>query len=479
MSTATLSRPPVAPGAPRRSELADFYRRQASSRNLRADMLEVFGWATMAMSVALYLTYGGLADFTSIGRAFVGVGIIAGLTATNAMLLMLLLAARVDVIDRTLGQPRATALHSKLGDWVVIGLGIHGAFLVTGYALGDGLSVIDEFGSLWNGSTDFVLAILGMGLLLAVVFSSIVAARKKLSYEVWHAIHLLSYVAIGVSIPHMFSMGGLFGANTWQRWYWIGALVLTGAALLVYRVLMPLLSSFDHRVRVSRVTEVGPDTYNIEMTGRHLDDLELRAGQYLHWRFLAPGLWWHQHPFSVSAAPTHDSLRVTVRVLGKGTAALRHVRPGTMVGIEGPYGTFSDEARTKEGVALIGAGVTALCADPSVDREGRANAEKVLRAVGSTVDIAQEVARPFAFVVTQAKPNARLTVQAVAALSAHGAVAPAIVHDRVDYAASMVDGRTVQETDPKGRSAGEIIACLLYTSPSPRDGLLSRMPSSA
>ena len=85
-----------------------------------------------------------------------------------------------------------------------------------------------------------------------------------------------------------------------------------------------------------------------------------------------------------------------------------------------------------------------------------------LRAVGSTVDIAQEVARPFAFVVTQAKPTARLTVQAVAALSAHGAVAPAIVHDRVDYAASMVDGRTVQETDPKGRSASEIVSLLFF-----------------
>ncbi|EOM3171040.1 TPA: ParA family protein [Pseudomonas aeruginosa] len=79
-----------------------------------------------------------------------------------------------------------------------------------------------------------------------------------------------------------------------------------------------------------------------------------------------------------------------------------------------------------------------------------------LRAVGSTVDIAQEAGRPFSFAVTQAKPNARLTVQAVAALSAHGAVAPAIVHDRVDYAASMVDGRTVQETDPKSRSAEEV-----------------------
>lgn len=79
-----------------------------------------------------------------------------------------------------------------------------------------------------------------------------------------------------------------------------------------------------------------------------------------------------------------------------------------------------------------------------------------LRAVGSTVDIAQETGRPFAFAVTQAKPTARLTVQAVAALSAHGAVAPAIVHDRVDYAASMVDGRTVQEADSKSRSAEEV-----------------------
>lgn len=85
-----------------------------------------------------------------------------------------------------------------------------------------------------------------------------------------------------------------------------------------------------------------------------------------------------------------------------------------------------------------------------------------LRAVGSTVDIAQEAARPFAFAVTQAKANARLTVQAVAALSAHGAVAPAIVHDRVDYAASMVDGRTVQEADAKSRSAEEIAQLLTF-----------------
>lgn len=80
-----------------------------------------------------------------------------------------------------------------------------------------------------------------------------------------------------------------------------------------------------------------------------------------------------------------------------------------------------------------------------------------LRAAGSTVELALVAGRSFAFAVTQAKPNSRLTVQAMAVLSEHGIVAPSVVYDRVDYAASMIDGRTVLETDPKGRSAGEMI----------------------
>jgi len=79
-----------------------------------------------------------------------------------------------------------------------------------------------------------------------------------------------------------------------------------------------------------------------------------------------------------------------------------------------------------------------------------------LRAVGSTVELAVKAGRPFAFAVTQAKPNSRLTVQAIAALSAHGVVSQAVVHDRVDYAGSMIDGRTVQEVDPRSRSAAEV-----------------------
>ena len=79
-----------------------------------------------------------------------------------------------------------------------------------------------------------------------------------------------------------------------------------------------------------------------------------------------------------------------------------------------------------------------------------------LRAVGDTVGIIQEEGKPFVFVLSQAKGNALLTVQAMASLSEHGRVAPNVMHDRVDYASSMIDGRTVLETDPKGRSSGEV-----------------------
>ena len=322
-----------------------------------AAALVAAGWATMAMCVVLFLAEGGLSRFATLGGAVNAVGILAGLTATNALLLMLLLSARVPLIDRALGQPRATALHSSLGNWVVLGVGVHAVFVLAGYALMDNLSPVQEFALLWGSATDFILAVAAMGGLLAVVLSSIVAARKHLPYEVWHAIHLISYVAVGLAIPHMFSMSGLLAEGAWQRSYWIWLLVLTAAALLGFRFLAPLVTSLRHRVRVAAVRPAGPDAFSIELTGRGLERLGARSGQYLHWRFLDRRLWWHQHPFSLSAAPRPAPRRITVRARGDGSAALASVRPGTRVFVEGPYGSFTDRSRTSDAVALVGAGI--------------------------------------------------------------------------------------------------------------------------
>ena len=79
-----------------------------------------------------------------------------------------------------------------------------------------------------------------------------------------------------------------------------------------------------------------------------------------------------------------------------------------------------------------------------------------LRAVGRTVDMVEARGRSLVFALNGATPRARLTTDAAFALSQHGTVAPVIIHNRLDYAASMIDGRTVMEVDPTGKSADEV-----------------------
>jgi chromosome partitioning protein len=87
-----------------------------------------------------------------------------------------------------------------------------------------------------------------------------------------------------------------------------------------------------------------------------------------------------------------------------------------------------------------------------------------LRAVGVVVEMAEQLKKPFCFVVNGATPRTTIALQAVHALAQHGPVAPVIVHQRIDFAGSMVDGRTVGELTPPSRSADEITQLWTYVS---------------
>jgi chromosome partitioning protein len=85
-----------------------------------------------------------------------------------------------------------------------------------------------------------------------------------------------------------------------------------------------------------------------------------------------------------------------------------------------------------------------------------------LRAVGATVDIAERHGKPVVFVINAATARARITGESAVALSQHGTVAPVTIHHRVDFAASMIDGRTVGEVVPGSASAREISDLWVY-----------------
>jgi chromosome partitioning protein len=85
-----------------------------------------------------------------------------------------------------------------------------------------------------------------------------------------------------------------------------------------------------------------------------------------------------------------------------------------------------------------------------------------LRAVGPTADIAESLGKQLVFVVNSATARARITSETAVALSQHGMVAPVTLHHRVDFAASMIDGRTVGDIRPDSKSAKEVATLWLY-----------------
>jgi predicted ferric reductase len=355
MTTQLLDRPAPAASRSRDADRIDRAARYAR-RARRSDLLVVLLWASGALSVALFLTSGGTAQLGSLAETVSSLGIVTGLVGTDFILVMLVLAARIPLLDRTIGHDRAVALHRRLGKPALYLLLAHAVLLLVGYGMSEG---IDPIAEIWSMLTlpDMPLAFLGLGLLVAVVVSSLVAVRRRFGYEAWHLIHLLSYVAVAVAIPHQLSLGGVLAEGTGQRMYWIALYVVAFGSIAWFRFVRPVVASLRHDLVVSAVTEVAPGVTSIELRGRRLRRLGADGGQFLIWRFWTPATWWHAHPISLSAVPTDHSVRITVRDLGAGSQRLQTIPVGTRVWFEGPYGLFSDVARTAPHVAIVAAGI--------------------------------------------------------------------------------------------------------------------------
>ncbi|WKK70410.1 hypothetical protein Q0F99_11005 [Rathayibacter oskolensis] len=181
--------------------------------------------------------------------------------------------------------------------------------------------------------------------------------RRRFAYEAWHAIHLLSYAAVLVAVPHQLSAGQVLAEGSGQRVYWIALYVLAFGSVAWFRFARPVVLTLRHRITVESVETIAPGVFSLHLAGRDLRRLGATGGQYAIWRFWSRGTWWHAHPVSFSAVPTDDHARITVRELGAGTSRLSRLRPGTSVSIEGPYGVFTEVARTAPKLAIVAAGI--------------------------------------------------------------------------------------------------------------------------
>jgi predicted ferric reductase len=314
-------------------------------------------WASLLLVTYWWATGGGIQDLGSWASGLTSTGRLTGLLASDLLLVQVLLMSRLPALEKAFGQDELARVHRLVGFTSFNLMIAHIGLITWGYAAGR-LSATP--GELWTLTVDFpgmLLAAAGTVCLVMVVVTSIRAARRKLRYESWHLLHLYAYLGVGLALPHQLWTGQDFLASPARTVFWWGLWIASAGAVLVWRVALPLWRSAAYGLRVTSVVPEGDGLLSVHMTARRGTTLPVEAGQFFNFRFVSGTGWTRAHPYSLSAAPDGRNLRITVKAAGDGSAALRLLRPGTRVLIEGPYGRLSARARTQPKVALIGAGV--------------------------------------------------------------------------------------------------------------------------
>lgn len=327
------------------------------ARAWRADLILTFIAVETGIAIGLGVEAQPWSDWTSPHLLITALSRVAAMAGTALALASILLSARVPWIERSVGQDRLIKWHRLIGPYSLYLILAHVVFVTVGYSMADKINLWSEW---WNVvlTMEWMLpALAGFICMMMIGVTSYRRVRGKLKYETWWAIHLYAYLGVALSFMHQIVDGSMFIGQPAMKTWWTAIYIGTFGLVLWFRVLVPIVSSLYHGFRVESVVIENHNTISVIMKGRHLDELGAQGGQFFGFRFMTRRYWWESHPYSISASPRNDRLRITVKDLGDHSAWMRQLTPGTRVWIEGPYGVFTAEQTNADRITLIAGGV--------------------------------------------------------------------------------------------------------------------------
>ncbi len=292
------------------------------------------------------------------------IGELSGMLGGYLVCAQVLLIARIPWFEASVGMDKLVLWHRTLGTAVILLIVTHVGFMILGGMLFDHGTPWAEVVTILTHYPDMLTALVGTILFFAVGLSSARLLRDRLSYEAWYWLHVTTYVAIFLTFLHQISAGVHFVNNPINRFAWILLYLGTAAAILTWRVILPFVAAWRQRLRVDRVVIENSGTTSVWFSGKRLDELGVRAGNFMLFRFVSWGHLLTAHPYSISRIPRAGVLRITVGALGDHSRLIRELRPGTLVFAEGPFGHFTADRAGRTKILLIagGAGIGPICA---------------------------------------------------------------------------------------------------------------------
>ncbi|MEV0890653.1 ferredoxin reductase family protein [Promicromonospora sp. NPDC050262] len=347
MSTITPPRAPSATGQPGRS---------VALNHPGGLLLRILLVVTVVAVAVFWWTGTPPTTGGSPGGALTALGELTGLVASVLVCAQVLLTGRVPWFERAVGLDRLVSWHRTLGTSVVLLVLTHVLMMILGGALLSARALWPEAVTIVTTQPEMLSAVLGTAVFVLVGVTSARLLRQHLSYELWFVVHLSVYVGIYLTFGHQIAAGAHFVGSPVARVVWVLLYAVTAAALLTWRVILPLVDVVRHAPRVTAVLPEAGGMTSVWVSGSGLGDLGARAGQFFLVRFLVRGHLVSAHPYSLSVAPAGDHLRFTVGALGDHSSAVARLRPGTRVLLEGPFGRFTAARARRPGVLLVGGG---------------------------------------------------------------------------------------------------------------------------
>ena len=347
-----VDRIPWSSGSPRRR------RPGHAPRPWVADACLALAGLGLGITLALVVSAESRSSLAAPGGLLLAGGRLAGFVGTYLILVMVVLIARLPWLERAVGQDRLVRWHRRLGPWALWLITAHVVLITLGYARMSHTGFLRQLWVFLTTYPDLLAAVVGFGLLVMAGITSIRIARQP---DALRDVVGRPPLLLPGPRPRLRPPGG--DRCRLRR-------PPAGPGLLD----RGLGGDGRHGPRLPGPAPGGaqpppPAEGRGRPRGgarcllRHLH----RVGTCPTWPCPAGSsssgasspraCWWHAHPYSLSALPQAPYLRVTVKGLGDQSRAVAHLRPGTRVFVEGPYGAFTHHVRATDRVVLIGAGV--------------------------------------------------------------------------------------------------------------------------
>lgn len=279
-----------------------------------------------------------------------------GMVALVAMAIQFVTSGRFEAVSGRLGIDKIMAFHKIAAWWVLIALLLHPLLYVLPTWADDPARGVERL-TAYLTLPHYRTGVVAFAALLGLVISSILRDRLPWRYEMWRVTHiLLGLVAVGGGLHHAVTTGRFSAMGPVHGLWWAIGL----AAATVMAVLYGWRWAMLHRQpwQLVSVSKLADRIWELDIQPvKDTTALGYAAGQFVWMTEGKRRFPLFDHPFSIADSPKRPGLSLIIKEAGDFTNTIGDLKPGTAIGIDGPYGEFTLAEHPGYGILLLAGGV--------------------------------------------------------------------------------------------------------------------------